>query len=191
MAKSIRTFVAVYATQKLTANIARLIERFANKANDLNWVVEDNLHLALNFVGDVPDREIPELLGDITDTVRGFQPFDITLSGLGGFPNITNPRNLWIEAVEGAEPMEAISKDVGQLLHDWNFGKSRFEFEPHMTIARLKRGSECSEELSQLIHRFRNHDAGSCRVDKVVVCSSNFEGGRPHYVPMATIRLEG
>jgi 2'-5' RNA ligase len=191
MAKSIRTFVAVYASQKLNANIARLIERFANKSNDLNWVLQDNLHLPLNFVGDVPDQEIPELLRDITDTVRDFEPFELTLSGLDGFPNLAKPRNLWIGAEQGGDEMETISKSVGQLLRDWNFGKSRFTFEPQMTIARLKRGCECSEELSQLIYRFRNHDAGSCHVDKVVVCSSTFEGGRPQYAPMATIRLEG
>ena len=87
--------------------------------------------------------------------------------------------------------MALISREIGKFLRDWSLGKSRFDFAPHMTIGRIKKGASCPPELATLLYRFRNHDAGSCYIDRVKVCSSTFEGGRPQYASMATIELEG
>jgi 2'-5' RNA ligase len=190
MAK-IRAFIAVYATQKINSNVARLVERFGAFSKEVNWIPEENYHLTLNFVGDINDREIPEFLGDASDYISQFEPFDLVLGGLGGFPSLEQPQTLWIGAQEGGEEMGLISREITKFLRDWSLGKSRFDFAPHMTIGRIKKGSRCPDELSTLLHRFRNHDAGSCHVDQVKICSSTFEGGRPQYASMATINLEG
>jgi len=190
MAK-IRTFIAVYASAKINSNVARLTERFGAFSREVNWVPEENLHLTLNFVGDIDDREVPEFCSDATEVIEKFEAFDLVLGGLGGFPSLEDPRNLWVGAEEGGEEMAYISREIGKFLRDWSLGKSRFDFAPHMTIGRIKKGNNCPQELATLLHRFRNHDAGSCHIDQVKICSSNFEGGRPQYASMATIGLEG
>ena len=190
MAK-IRTFIAVYASPKINANVARLVERFGAFSRDVFWVPEENFHFQLNFVGDIDDREIPEFCSDATDMISQFPPFELVLGGLGGFPSLENPRNVWIEAEEGGDEMALMSREITKFLRDWSLGKSRFEFLPHLTIGRIKKGNDCPEELTRLLHRFRNHDAGSCHVDQVKICSSTFEGGQPQYATMATIELEG
>ncbi len=190
MAK-IRTFIGVYASQKINSNVARLIERFGAFSREVHWVYEDNLHLALNFVGDIDDREIPEFCNDATEFISKFEPFDLVLSGLGGYPSLEEPNSVWINAQEGGDEMALISREITKFLRDWSLGKSRFDFAANMTIGRIKKGSQCPNELAALLHRFRNHDAGSCLIDRVKICSSTFEGGRPHYASMATIELEG
>ena len=191
MAK-IRTFIAVYASPKINANVARLVERFGAFSREVNWVPQDNFHLTLNFVGDIDDREIPEFCDDASDFISNFPAFDLVIGGLGGFPSLEDPRNLWIGAEEeGAQAMALMSREITKFLRDWSLGKSRFEFLPHLTIGRIKKGKHCPEELSKLLYRFRNHDAGSCYIDEVKICSSTFEGGRPQYATMATIGLEG
>jgi len=189
---NIRTFIGVFASQRINSNISRLVDRFAavNK-KQVNWVPEENLHLTLNFVGDIPDRDIPEFCRDAKGVISSFEPFDLTLGGLGAFPSLEGPRTIWVGAEQGGEAMAEMSQEITKFLRDWSLGKSRFEFEPHMTIGRVKKGAECPDELAQLLHRFRNHDAGSCHIDKAVICSSIFEGGRPQYAPMATIPLDG
>lgn len=189
---SIRTFIAVFASDRINTNISRLVDRFAavNK-KQINWIPHDNLHVTLNFVGDIPDRDIPEFCRDAKEVIQQFEPFDLVLSGLDGFPSLDAPRTIWIGAEQGGAEMQEMSTEIGKFLRSWSLGKSRFDFQAHMTIGRVKKGAECPEELSQLIHRFRNHDAGGCHVDKVVICSSTFEGGRPQYAPMATIELQG
>jgi len=85
MAK-IRTFIAVYASAKINSNVARLTERFGAFSREVNWVPEENLHLTLNFVGDIDDREVPEFCSDATEVIEKFEAFDLVLGGLGGFP---------------------------------------------------------------------------------------------------------
>lgn len=190
MAK-IRTFIAVYASQRINSNVARLTDRFGAFSKEVNWIPEDNLHLTLNFVGDIDDREVPEFCGDATEFISQFEPFDLVLGGLDGFPSLAEPNTLWIGAEEGGDEMAIISREITKFLRDWSLGKSRFDFAPHMTIGRIKKGQRCPPELSTLLHRHRNHDAGSCHIDQIKVCSSTFEGGRPQYATMATIELEG
>ncbi len=189
---NIRTFIAVFASERINNNISRLVDRFAavNK-KQVNWIPLDNLHVTLNFVGEIPDRDIPEFCRDAKAVIEKFEPFELTLGGLDGFPSLESPRTLWVGAEQGGEEMEAMSREITKFLRDWSLGKSRFDFQPHMTIGRIKKGAECPDELSQLVYRFRNHNAGSCHVDKAVICSSTFEGGRPQYAPMATIELRG
>jgi len=190
MAK-IRTFIAVYASQRINSNVARLTERFGAFSKEVNWIPEENLHLTLNFVGDIDDREVPEFLGDASEAIGKFEPFELVIGGLGGFPSLEQPRSVWIGVEEGGEAMAHMSREITKFLRDWSLGKSRFDFAPHMTIGRIKKGKYCPEELGTLLHRFRNHDAGSCHIDQVKICSSTFEGGRPQYASMATIHLEG
>ncbi|QEG23810.1 RNA 2',3'-cyclic phosphodiesterase [Mariniblastus fucicola] len=190
MAK-IRTFIAVYASQKINSNVARLIERFGAFSREVNWIPEDNLHLTLNFVGEINDREVPEFCSDAAEFISQFEPFDLVLGGLDGFPSLENPKTIWIGAEEGGDEMALISREITKFLRDWSLGKSRFEFAPHMTIGRVKKGTNFPPELATLLHRHRNHDAGSCHIDRVKICSSTFEGGRPQYASMATIELEG
>ena len=58
---TIRTFVAVTASQRVNNNVGRVIERLAACQVDYNWVLTENLHITLNYVGDVVDIEVPEL----------------------------------------------------------------------------------------------------------------------------------
>jgi 2'-5' RNA ligase len=190
MAK-IRTFIAVYASQKINANVARLTERFGAFSRDVNWVPEENLHLTLNFVGDVDDRDVPEFCRDATEAIEKFESFDLVLGGLGGFPSLEEPNSVWVGVEEGGKEMAHMSREITKFLRDWSLGKSRFDFAPHMTIGRIKKGKRCPEELAKILYRFRNHDAGSCWIDRVKICSSTFEGGRPQYASMATIELDG
>ena len=150
-----------------------------------------NLHLTLNFVGDIDDREVPEFLGDAMEMISKFEPFELVVGGLGGFPTLEQPNTVWIGLEEGGEETAHISRETSKFLRDWSLGKSRFDFARHMTIGRIKKGKRCPKELATLLHRFRNHDAGSCHIDQVKICSSTFEGGQPQYASMATIDLEG
>ena len=190
MAK-IRTFIAVYASQRINSNVARLTDRFGAFSKEVNWIPEENLHLTLNFVGDIDDREVPEFCRDATDYIQQFEPFELVLSGLNGFPSLEEPNTLWIGTEEGGDEMALISREITKFLRDWSLGKSRFDFAPHMTIGRIRKGHRCPPELATLLHRHRNHDAGGCHIDRVKICSSTFEGGRPQYASMATIELEG
>lgn len=176
---------------RINSNAARLVDRLASSQASYNWVPEENLHITLNFVGDLLDREIPEFCKLMKEAICEHRPFELEVTGLGAFPEIDQPRTIWLGVNEGDEALSAIFRTGLGVMQDWGFNKPRNDYVPHMTLGRLKRSGSWNESLSKLLHRHRNHDAGICHIEKVVVNSSTFEGGRPQYAPMATIQLRG
>ena len=102
------------------------------------WQNEDQLHLTLRFIGDV-DRhgagDVHAALGTI------HQPrFDIALNGIGAFDRRGWPDAVWA-GVAPHEPLKALHKKVDAALTRVGVAPDQRAFLPHITLARLKRGS--------------------------------------------------
>ncbi len=188
---TIRTFIAINAPQRVNNNVARVIGRLAALSDQYRWVKPENLHVTLNFVGDVVDVEVPELCKLIKHAIEGLKSFDMSLQGVNGFSSAEEPRVLWIGVDEGAEPLAQLYKTLADVLHHWGINRDRNEYVPHMTLGRLVRGGRWNDELLALVHKLRNHDGGFCHVDEVIIYSSFDDRGGPTYTPMARIRLKG
>jgi 2'-5' RNA ligase len=187
----IRTFIAVAATQRVNNNISRVVQRLAAIQSDYNWVVPENLHITLNFVGDVVDVEVPEFCKLIKGAVENVAPFEMSLHSVGAFPSHEQPRTIWIGVDEGSEQLKSLNKNIEGVLSHWGVNKDRNEYVPHMTIGRIARGGRWNEALLETLHRLRNHDGGTCQVESVIVFSSFLDRSGPTHTPMATIRLRG
>lgn len=188
---SIRTFVAIKTAQRVNNNVAKVVGRLAALCDQYRWVESENLHVTLNFVGDVVDLEVPELCKLIKDAVEPLEPFEMSLHGVSGFSNAEEPRVLWIGVDEGTEALKLLYNTLAEVLHHWGVNKERNEYIPHMTLGRLARGGRWNEELLALVHKLRNHDGGFCHVDELIVYSSFLERRGPTYTPMARIKLKG
>jgi len=116
------------------------------------WQSEDQLHLTLRFVGEV-DRH---LAGDVHAALGAIhQPaFEIALNGIGAFDRRGWPDAVWA-GVTPHEPLKALHKKVDAALTRVGVPPDQRAFLPHITLARLKRGSgtvgnllECSGGLT-------------------------------------------
>lgn len=187
----IRTFIAVQATERVNNNVLRVIQRLAATQADFRWTEAENLHVTLNFAGDIVDTEVPELCRLIKQAVESFPPFELSLQGVGGFPDTIQPRTLWMGVDQGTDALQAIYKKIEAILLHWGVNKDRNEYLPHLTLGRIQRSGRWNDDLLALLHRLRSHDSGVCQVDKVVVYSSFLDRSGPTHTPMATIRLQG
>ncbi len=188
---TIRTFIGIKASQRVTNNVTSVINRLAATNDQYRWMVPENLHVTLNFVGDVVDIEVPELCKLLKEAVEPLESFDMSLQGVNGFNSAQEPRVLWIGVDEGTDSLKQLNKALGDVLHHWGVNKDRNEYVPHMTLGRLGRAGRWNDELLELVHKLRNHDGGFCHVSEVVVYSSYLDKGGPTYTPMARIKLKG
>lgn len=185
----IRTFIGVNASQRVTSNIARVVNRLAASEANYRWVEAENLHVTLNAVGDVRDTELPELLSLIKRTVENYSRFDMSLQGVDGFTSAKEPRVIWIGVDEGQDPLREMYAALADELHLWGVNRERKPYLPHMTLGRLARGGRWNENLLERMHRLRNHDGGFCQVQEIVVYSSFLDRNKPTYTPMSRIKL--
>lgn len=186
----IRTFIAVNLSSKIRTKVGRLIDRMANTRAEYRWVEEDNLHVTLNFVGDVPENEVADLCRAVKKKLDGFERFALSVHGSGAFPNTEKPKTIWLGIEEGADELKELYSLLEELLVDeWRFPKDRNEFRPHLTVGRLRRGGRWNQALTNLIEEHDSQDFGMCSVDEVVVNSSHLEKSGPTYTPMVRVKL--
>jgi 2'-5' RNA ligase len=188
---SIRTFIGVQPSERVIRNVASIVDRMAVCQAGYNWVAKENLNVTLNYAGDVVDVEVPELCKLIKQAVQDFPPFEMSLQSVNGFPNMEQPRTIWIGVDEGADVFRALNKSVEDVLSHWGVNKDRNEYLPHMTLGKLKRGGRWNDALLEKADKLRRHDGGFCNIEKVIVFSSYLDRSGPTNTPMATIPLLG
>ena len=129
-----RTFVAIEVDDKdILQKIRSVQESTSFKASPIRI---DQIHFTLQFLGEI-DEELCEKVKDVLRTIT-FSQFDLSLKGVGGFPNLKNPRVIWIGAdKKGAEKLIELAKEIEMKLTPLGFEKDK-KFKPHLTVLRVK-----------------------------------------------------
>ncbi|TVS17858.1 MAG: RNA 2',3'-cyclic phosphodiesterase [Planctomycetaceae bacterium] len=188
----IRTFIAVDVDESVRRRAARLIERLATSAGNVKWVEPQNMHLTLQFLGDVPQPDVHEVCLAVRRAVVGCVPFAMSLLGAGAFPHAGRPSTFWIGVDEGAQQLKTLQRRIQQTLKPLGFPPERRAYHPHLTIGRIRRGSVSGgSQLASDLRDQQSFDAGRSTVDQVIVYASYLERTGPSHQPMSRIVLPG
>jgi 2'-5' RNA ligase len=129
-----RLFVAIRPPPQVRARLLDLMGGVAGA----RWRTEDQLHLTLRFIGEV-DRHLARDVDAALSSVH-HPSFSIALDGLGAFDRRGEPVTLWA-GVAPQEPLHALHKKVDQALVRVGVEPDRRAYLPHVTLARLPRGT--------------------------------------------------
>ena len=102
------------------------------------WQSDEQLHLTLRFIGEVDHHlaeDIAAALGALHAPAIGAR-----IAGAGLFEREGRPHMVWA-GVEPHEPLAALHRKVDQLLARVGVSPESRAFLPHITLARLNRGS--------------------------------------------------
>ncbi|MFL6845639.1 MAG: RNA 2',3'-cyclic phosphodiesterase [Allosphingosinicella sp.] len=130
----LRLFVAVELPEAVRA---RLLDVMGGVAG-ARWQDEEQLHLTLRFIGEV-DRHGARDVDAALSSVH-HPRFSIALSGLGAFDRRGQPVTLWA-GIAPQEPVRTLHKKLDQALVRIGLEPERRAYTPHITLARLPRGT--------------------------------------------------
>lgn len=189
----IRTFIAVELSPQVASRAGDLIDKLRVAAAEVNWVATQQLHLTLKFLGDVPDTETPDICRVVQQVAAQFEPFEVTFRGLGAFPNMREPRTLWIGAEDGADELKALQAALDEALkQDLGFAREQRAFQPHLTIGRVKRELPGgSGDLAQLLEKHALFDADLTVIDELVTFASFLRHKGPTHDALSRADLGG
>jgi 2'-5' RNA ligase len=187
---SVRTFIAVEIDAVIRARAAELIGVLRAAEADVKWVETQNLHITLQFLGEVPEQQIAALCKAAEQGAAQVPPFDLEIRYAGAFPNANRPRTLWIGANAGSDRMADLHDNVALELAELGFQDEDRKFQTHLTIGRTRSGKNVAE-LGRLLKQHADFDAGRMRVEKAAVFSSRLERGGPIYEVLSMARLIG
>lgn len=180
----IRVFVGFFTSPVVIEKSVRLREE-ASKFISGKWTQPQNLHITLQFVGEVDKDTLTELLKTTQEVANSFRPFKVTYKGLGVFPHPKRPRILWIGVDFGSGPLKRLAKTVEVANKKIkNIRPDTKPFHPHVTICRMKRVD--NRKLTGLMRRYRNFVFGEEVVNKIAVIKSTLTPEGPIYSPIET-----
>lgn len=129
-----RLFVALRPPRPIRARLIAAMHGISGA----RWQDDDQLHLTLRFIGEV-DRHRAE---DIAAALGALHAPAIAarIAGVSLFERHGRPHMVWA-GVEPADPVAALHRKVDQLLMRVGIDTETRAFLPHVTLARLNRGS--------------------------------------------------
>ena len=138
MNQPIRCFIAIEIPETIQNQLARIQGTLRKQIPKASWVKPSNIHLTLKFLGDVDPEDLESIGEAIAGVAIHHRSFSLRISGLGAFPNFARPRVMWIGAKVGGERVSALAQDINVALSYCGFSPDTKNFNPHLTIARLK-----------------------------------------------------
>ena len=185
---TIRTFVAVLIDEDLKSRIGEVQGRLRRLAPDVKWVDPEALHVTLKFLGDVREDALPNVYSAVEEAVSKSGPFELSVSGLGAFPNARNARVVWVGIDEGRERLKELAVVVDKNLAKLDFDEEEREFKAHITIGRVKT-SRFLKELARGIGEVDARGLGVQAVSSIAVMRSELRREGPIYTPLRVIEL--
>ena len=109
----IRSFLAFELPPDIKREVARISVEVKKSGIEAGWVKPGNIHLTIVFMGDVNEKDIPAIISRIDNTVGEYEPFKISLGGMGVFPDVRKPRVLWL-GLDGEIPCRQMHDRPGK-----------------------------------------------------------------------------
>lgn len=179
-----RTFLAIDLP---SSHRQRLRLVWPQPADGLRPAREDQLHLTLHFLDEVDDTRLHTLHKAVAAVA--FQPFPLTICGVGRFPLKGKPSVLWA-GVETSEPLLQLHADLAEALEAADFPTEHRPYRPHITIARLTPRTPRS-----LTERFLADHASltlsSFDVSSFAIYESRRFESRSEHLKLATVSCSG
>jgi RNA 2',3'-cyclic 3'-phosphodiesterase len=130
-----RLFVAIDIPADLKDALRYFVSRLRPTA-EIGWSPLDNLHITTKFIGEWPESRLDEMKRTLVSVpIKG--AINITVKGLGWFPNPRRPRVFWA-GVDGGEPLRALARATEQAVAELGVPIEERVYSPHLTLARIR-----------------------------------------------------
>jgi RNA 2',3'-cyclic 3'-phosphodiesterase len=181
-----RTFVAVDVSTNAIAKLQKeILSTIGWDTRDVKPVEPHNFHFTLIFLGETSDHDVDR----IKEKLAGFQfePFTITYTGIGAFPNPAYARVVWVGVdPEGVQELTSLANEVVTKMSELGF-KADKPFSAHMTFLRAKGRPVKATYISS---KYQGKTFGSDLIDKLHLKKSELTPSGPIYSNVYTVEAK-
>jgi len=130
-----RLFTALDISDETRAALVSLLEQLRPAAR-FQWSPAANLHITTKFIGELPETDLPNLSAALRAIPKP-GPIEISIQGLGWFPNPHSPRVLFANVVY-PPALPTLHRDTDAACTTLNIPAETKKYSPHLTLARIK-----------------------------------------------------
>jgi len=175
-----RVFIAVEISNE---EILEKIQTFQKNVKiDAKPTRVEQIHFTLQFLGEIDNAKCQQVK-DVLNKIS-FSQFEVSLKNVGGFPNLRNPRVIWIGIEkDGAEKLTDLANEIGIKLATLGFEKDK-KIKPHLTVFRVKKKIE---NVSSIMRDFEAMEFGTEIISQIKLKKSVLSPKGPEYSDLLEI----
>ncbi len=176
---TVRTFVAVRVPAM--PPLLEALGRLRQMGRAVKAVAPENLHFTLRFLGELDHEQLAAIGRAVRASVAGLDAFEMTLHGVGCFPNERRPAVVWAGVADetGGERLGKIAGRLSDELELIGYGREERAFSAHLTLARIKARPPAA--LGTFLKAHREAAFGPIAVKQVEVMTSKLLPTGPQY----------
>jgi RNA 2',3'-cyclic 3'-phosphodiesterase len=184
-----RLFIACDLSPTQKHELEAVQHQATSYLSGLRWVKPQGMHLTLFFLGDTEEKLVEPLDEVLNKVALTADPFLLQLGGCGVFPNLTQPRVLWIGVKEGEETLQYIKKELDSNLEALGFLAEKRRYKPHLTLGRMRYPLE-DKMIKRFLEENGNFTSSSTLVSKLVLYESRLTAQGAIYNPRVEADLK-
>ena len=184
----IRSLLAIELPEAIRKRTEEIQADLRSTNSDVRWVSPEKIHLTLKFFGNVEESRVDTITESIEPLVGGTPHFSLEVRGMGAFPNIKNPRVLWMGLIDEKQVLGPLQKQLESTLETIGFQVEDRPFRPHLTLGRMNSGRG-KDELIGRIQRYKEEKFGDVEVKRLVLFKSDLRPMGPIYTPLREMNL--
>jgi 2'-5' RNA ligase len=150
--RMVRLFIALETNDAMQHAVAT-VQRSLQRRGDLpvRWVAPPQVHLTLQFLGNVVAARVPSLVEAIAPAAAPHPAMLLRAGEVGAFPSVDAPRVLWLGVRGGADHLLALQQAVRDRVRGVEgVVADRKPFRPHLTLGRVRAGRRDMPGLSAI-----------------------------------------
>ncbi|MEW6717716.1 MAG: RNA 2',3'-cyclic phosphodiesterase [Chloroflexota bacterium] len=184
MENVVRAFIAVELSPILQDKLRHLSGELRQKLSDvpIRWIAVENIHLTLKFLGDVSVSNLDLLYKILQVEAAERSSFEISVGGMGAFPNSHRPRVVWV-GVEAPAELNILHHNIEKETARLGYTSEKHRFSPHLTLGRVARNATPAHiaALREVLQKSKVGFLGVTSVDAVHLFKSDLRPGGAVY----------
>jgi len=183
-----RIFFAMDIDEATRGRIVAAAEALHSLDGRITWTKPQNLHVTMNFLGDVPDKRIAELCGLADEAVGDWDlardEVTFTVGPLICFPPHKRARMIWAPVGEGNDVLASLHAALNKAFAAGGWRSESREFKGHVTVARIKSG-----DVEAAVGQLPDDELGTVTAAELTLYESDLTHAGPIYSRLAGIPL--
>lgn len=146
-----RIFVAFKLPNEVINEVLERQKALENFGWPMRWNRAENMHITLEFLGDLSEQQLSTLTGTIQHHSKNSPPFFFSLGKAGYFPNFNDPKVLIINAeLDGSVAREFRNKVHEELVLQ-KISRDFKPWKPHITLGRFNKKVLIDERILSIV----------------------------------------
>ena len=173
-----RAFLAAEIDEELKEKITDVQKQLMEADAPVKYVEPHNLHFTFKFFGEINEKKHEEIVSVVKSKVQNYSPFEMSIKGVGLFPNPRYIRVVWL-GVGDSGPFSRLQMAMDEDFQKMGFKKER-SYVPHLTMGRV-RGAKNKDALLSKIDELKDIEIGKMKIEKLLLKESVLKRDGPVY----------